>query len=162
MSRYICTRQDQTTQTTTAPTLTSIRRQSGYSARTESKERNESHWVPAFAGMTEKARERANASKRQRAASKTKPQASRRPRDAAGEPDTLSPCGPAVGAAQKVDQGVSRSAATLTTPLFATLRRVPRRGWHLGAGFFAYFLWRAKESERLPGRPRRSLPTGER
>ena len=58
-----------------------------------------------------------------------KPQASRRPREAEGEPVGVAvPIEPAVAAERKVDQKDSRSEATLSFPLFASLRRGPSVG----------------------------------
>src|SRR5450830_93687 len=46
------------------------------------------------------------------------------------------------------------AASCASLPIAATQRQAPRRGDALRSPFFAYFLWRDKESERLPGRPR--------
>src|SRR5450830_2160365 len=46
------------------------------------------------------------------------------------------------------------AASCASLPIAATQRQVPRRGDALRSPFFAYFLWRDKESEPLPGRPR--------
>ncbi|WP_148664485.1 hypothetical protein [Herbaspirillum robiniae] len=83
--------------------------------------------------------------------------------DAAGEAFMLfAPLWASRWSAVKNGSARQSSEATLPCPFFMALQREPRSGWHLGAVFFAYFLWRAKESERLPGRPRRSPSTGER
>src|SRR5450830_360579 len=50
------------------------------------------------------------------------------------------------------------AASCASLPIAATQRQAPRRGDALRSPFFAYFLWRDKESERLPGRPRQRTP----
>src|SRR5450830_1102882 len=68
---------------------------------------------------------------------------------------------------QRVKIGLRREkclsvASCFPFPIFTCWRREPRRGYDPVAleqcsnPFFAYFLWRSKESERLPGRPRQT------
>src|SRR5450830_553278 len=49
-------------------------------------------------------------------------------------------------------------ASCASLPIATTQHQEPRRGDALRSPFFAYFLWRDKESERLPGRPRQRTP----
>jgi hypothetical protein len=92
-----------------------------------------------------------------------RPQASKKRAMPQASPWGLVPIEPAAAAERKVDQKDSRSEATLSFPLFASLRGdPPQEGWLFGVASFAYFSWRDKKSERLPGRSRRVLPTGER
>ncbi|WP_157050668.1 hypothetical protein [Herbaspirillum rhizosphaerae] len=52
---------------------------------------------------------------------------------------------------------LSERSEFFSFPFFASQHRAPRRGWIPRSPSFAYFSWRDKKSERLPGRPRQRL-----